>query len=120
MNQVKLNQEKLNQKKQNEIIKEEKEHEHMKAKGIGLSLGLYVLSIVLFVLLISLYGPIVALGIFFFGIICATALFIYTCVMYKGKNDMKFLKKLIKKIDSSIIIVILTFMNLLYHDANRL
>lgn len=104
----------LTGKKKEEIIKEEKEHEHMKAKGIGLSLGLYVLSIILFMFLISLSGPIIALGIFFLGIICATALFVYTCVMYKGKNDMKFLKKLIKKIDSSVIIVVLTFINLFF------
>lgn len=104
----------LTGKKKEELVKEEKEQENMKAKGIGLSLGLYVLSIILFVFLISLSGPVVALGIFFLGIICATALFIYTCVMYKGKNDMKFLKKLIKKIDSTVIIVVLTFINLFF------
>lgn len=104
----------LTGKKKEELAKEEKEHEYMKAKGIGLSLGLYVLSIILFMFLISLSGPIIALGIFFLGIICATALFVYTCVMYKGKNDMKFLKKLIKKIDSSFIIVVLTFINLFF------
>ena len=32
-----------------EIIKEEKEHENMKAKGISISLGIYALSIILFV-----------------------------------------------------------------------
>ncbi|MBE6150428.1 MAG: helix-turn-helix domain-containing protein [Firmicutes bacterium] len=104
----------LTGKKKEEIVKEEKEHENMKAKGIGLSLGIYVLSIILFVFLISLAGVIVALGIFFLGVILATALFIYTCVMYKGKNDMKFLKKLIKKIDSTVILVVLTFINLIF------
>lgn len=104
----------LTGKKKEEIVKEEKEHENMKAKGIGLSLGIYVLSIVLFVFLISLSGPVIALGIFFFGVIIATALFIYTCVMYKEKNDMKLLKKLIKKIDSTGILVVLTFLNLFF------
>ena len=104
----------LTGKKKEEIIKEEKEHEHMKAKGIGLSLGLYVLSIVLFVLLLVFSDFVFAFGIFLLGIIVATALFIYTCVMYKGKNDMKFLKKLIKKIDSTVILVVLTFINLIF------
>ena len=76
----------LTGKKKEDILKEEKEHEYMKAKGIGISLGIYILSIILFVFLISLSGPVIALGIFFLGIICATALFVYTCVMYKGKN----------------------------------
>lgn len=102
----------LTGKKKEEIIKEEKEHEHMKAKGIGISLGIYVLSIVLFVLLLVFSDFVFALGIFLLGVIIATALFIYTCVMYKGKNDMKFLKKLIKKIDSTLVLVILTSMNL--------
>ena len=104
----------LTGKKYEEVIKEEKEYENMKAKGIGLSLGIYVLSIILFVFLISLAGVIVALGIFFLGVVLATTLFIYTCVMYKGKNDMKFLKKLIKKIDSTVILVVLTFINLIF------
>ena len=102
----------LTGKKKEEIIKEEKEHEHMKAKGIGLSLGIYVLSIVLFVLLLVFSDFVFAFGIFLLGVIIATALFIYTCVMYKEKNDMKFLKKLIKKIDSTLVLVILTSMNL--------
>ena len=83
----------LTGKKKEELAKEEKEHEHMKAKGIGLSLGLYVLSIVLFVLFLVFSDFVFALGIFLLGVIIATALFIYTCVMYKEKNDRKFLKK---------------------------
>lgn len=104
----------LTGKKKEELIKEEKEHENMKAKGIGLSLGIYVLSIVLFVLLLAFSDFVFAFGIFLLGVIIATALFIYTCVMYKGKNDMKFLKKLIKKIDSTVIMVVLTFINLFF------
>ena len=104
----------LTGKKKEEIIKEEKEHENMKAKGIGLSLGTYVLSILCYVFLMISSDPIIALGVFFLGIILATALFIYTCVMYKGKNDMKFLKKLIKKIDSTGILVILSSFNLIF------
>ncbi|MBQ7105758.1 MAG: helix-turn-helix transcriptional regulator [Bacilli bacterium] len=104
----------LTGKKKEEIVKEEKDNEYMRAKGIGLSLGIYVLSVVLFIFLMSLSGPISALGIFLFGVILATALFIYTCVMYKAKNDMKFLKKLIKKIDSTLILVVLTFLNLFF------
>ena len=104
----------LTGKKYEEVIKEKKEQENMKAKGIGLSLVIYVLSIILFVFLISFSGPVIALGIFFLGVILATALFIYTCIMYKGNNDMKFLKKLIMKIDSTWILVILTFLNLFF------
>lgn len=104
----------LTGKKKEEVIRQEKDSNNMRVKGIGLSLGLYLLSIILFVLLISLVGPIVALGIFFLGVILATALFIYTCVMYKNRSDMKFLKNLIKKIDSTFILVVLTFINLIY------
>ena len=104
----------MEDKKKEEIIKEEKEHENMKAKGIGLSFGIYVLSILCYVYLMISNDPIIALGTFFFGVIIATSLFIYTCVMYKGKNDMKFLKKLIKKIDSVGILVILSSFNLVY------
>lgn len=104
----------LTGKKKEEIVKEEKEHENMKAKGIGLSLGIYVLSIVFFVLLLVFSNFVFAFGIFLLGIIIATALFIYTCVMYKGKNDMKFLKKLIKRIDSTVVLVSLTFISLFF------
>lgn len=34
--------------------------------------------------------------------------------MYKEKNDMKLLKKLIKKIDSTVIFVVLVFINLIF------
>ena len=104
----------LTGKKNDELIKEEKEQEKIKAKGIGISLLIYVLSIICYVYLMISSDPVIALGTFFFGIIIATALFIYTCVMYKGKNDMKFLKKVIKKIDSTVTLVILSIFNLIF------
>lgn len=83
----------LTGRKQEEIIKEEKEQENMKAKGIGISVLLYFISIVLLLFfLANKDNPIFSIGVFLISLGIASYILIYTLFRYKRDEENKIIK----------------------------
>lgn len=83
----------LTGKKKEEIIKEEKEHENMRAKGIGISVLLYFISTVLLLFfLANKDNPIFSIGVFLICSGIASYILIYTLFRYKRDEENKIIK----------------------------
>ena len=82
-----------------------------RAKGIGISVLLYFVSIVWIMISIPflMINPILATGIFLLIIGIATCYIIYTCIVYKKKETKKEKEQneLIKRIDNILSLIVL-------------
>lgn len=93
-----------------EEIKVELSNRDMYSKGIGLSIFLYCFTaFIILLLLTSDWNLLFVLGLFFLGFGISTGILIYTKMMYK--NNKK--NKLINKLDSTLTLVVLTFISLI-------
>ena len=93
-----------------EEIKVELSNRDMYSKGIGLSIFLYCFTaFIILLLLTSDWNLLFVLGLFFLGFGISTGILVYTRMMYK--NNKK--NKLVNKLDSTLTLVILTFVSLI-------
>lgn len=97
-----------------EVTQQKKEFEkEKKAKGIGLGILLYFVSIIWIMITIPVFrmNPIVSSAIFLLFCGVATYIIVYTCIVYKSKKTKEEEKgsKIAKQINEIIAMIVLIF-----------